>query len=1521
MTTKSIKRATAVILSAAMAMSGMLITDNDAAAAAKPMLASKKGTVDVGKSTTVKIKNVKKKNVKALKVSSSDNGVAVAKKSGKTAFKVTGKSAGKAKITAKLTLKKAIAKKKTYTLKYTATVKDTSEVPVVTEAPAESTIIVGSFGELTTALASAQQTGGKVVTLVTQEAGPFEIGEATYDKVDLIVDAPNATITNNASFRSITLKASPQLKAASLSIKAEIKCKWFEKGKNNSITLDNAQAIHVVLQSAGSVAALIVKGSASEQSVIEIVSGTLNSLSIISKEPVKIVAKGTGEIKDVTMSAAGGNAAVEASENAKVGKVDIKEGTMGVNASGNSAVSTIVVEGASKLDLSGDSKNPTKIDATQAGKDAKVVIEKGVTGVTVEVDKNNASDQKKIIEDQSGQAKVVETGVTTPTKAPVSTATPAPSSGGSSGGSSSGGSSGGSSGSGSGGGGGGGSTAQTEAEAPSFTDVSVNTWVDKKYVKDDPATDIVAEATVSDGGDITYQWYKNRVAIEGATTTSLTPETTTTGQVTYYCVATNTNNAKDVKTKTNKSVEVTITVVSVEDAAALKTKFKTNHAGILAKTTSDVTVDDETAVNAALGDLASLPATVQDALNSENQGSTFLNGLKNEIIDQKAEAVANAFKSDHATILEKTPGTDPATDFTLDYVDALQAAIDAYDAIEDDNVYDKLNTEKAKLDNLFNYQSALFFKQYNEYALSRTADENRVTGVKIEDREDIIEAYDDYQDLDSGVKTYLTTEGTLLTNLKAYVENLAANSDADEFFDTYGDTIELDPATITLADKSAIVAAQEAYDGLTAAAKAKVNEDTIITNTSGKLTALLNQIRVLEAAAGVEELIKALPAAINVTKTSYDQDMEDQIDAAYAAYEALSDPQKAAVTPALKSKYDEVLAAQTVAYTGQVADVEELIDDLPPTANIKVRHEDQVRGAKAAYDALTTKGQASVTAAKVTTLNNDVTALENALIRQEIDELAETINGGTYNVTYTTKAAADVLAAALTTKVSEVVTDGYTIDGDLRLLSSNYTGTLKSTENAEITATIAIPEDNVSFAPKKRISVAISGDLVVGATLTATVDGTNKEGVANNAYQWYRVEDDEQPGEMIDGANSSTYVLTADELGKSVFVEIGLDTDTYKGDFDLVSCLPTDVIKTSIATATVAVDALTYTGRTLTPVVTVTLGEALTPGTDYELSYKKNSEVINPNDILNAGTYTAVITGKGGYTGEVTKNFTVSPADISTFTTTSVAIVNQLVYTGDTLEPEVTVTLDDEIELVMDTDFTVAYKKGSTPVAADALTDAGDYTVTVTGTGNYTGTADGAFSIAKGQATLTVTPLEGGATIEYAASLSADEIKALFAVEKNFGDPAWTFKKGDDVYGAFTGGAGSWLAKVTIADTDNYDGVTVEDIPFTVTKQVLTASRDNVELLTTAAGSVDLSDNAYVFTFVDSQTNVVDPTGDANWDIAYSVVKGETPVQETAGTTYNLSEPGEYIVTATFTADDYEILNASYTITVTEPAP
>ncbi|MDL2273567.1 S-layer homology domain-containing protein [Oscillospiraceae bacterium OttesenSCG-928-G22] len=70
------------------------------------------------------------------------------------------------------------------------------------------------------------------------------------------------------------------------------------------------------------------------------------------------------------------------------------------------------------------------------------------------------------------------------------------------------------------------------------------------YRLDAAATPLTVDATVTDGGTLTYQWYQNSTnsttgstAIPGATGTSYLPDTSAQGTIYYYCVVTNTNTA------------------------------------------------------------------------------------------------------------------------------------------------------------------------------------------------------------------------------------------------------------------------------------------------------------------------------------------------------------------------------------------------------------------------------------------------------------------------------------------------------------------------------------------------------------------------------------------------------------------------------------------------------------------------------------------------------------------------------------------------------------------------------------------------------------------------------------------------------------------------------------------------------------------------------------------------------------------------------------------------------------------
>ncbi len=143
--------------------------------------------------------------------------------------------------------------------------------------------------------------------------------------------------------------------------------------------------------------------------------------------------------------------------------------------------------------------------------------------------------------------------------------------------------------------------------------------------------------------------------------------------------------------------------------------------------------------------------------------------------------------------------------------------------------------------------------------------------------------------------------------------------------------------------------------------------------------------------------------------------------------------------------------------------------------------------------------------------------------------------------------------------------------------------------------------------------------------------------------------------------------------------------------------------------ATVSVKDVTYNGGAQLPTVTLTIGAStLKAGTDYILSAYNN---------INAGTATAVITGKGSYEGaEIKASFKVMPAVISS---AKITCADQQ-YTGKALSPTPTVTYNGKT-LTKNTDYTVSGYKNNVNV--------GTASFTVTGKGNFTGAVTGTFKI------------------------------------------------------------------------------------------------------------------------------------------------------------------------------------------------
>ena len=138
-----------------------------------------------------------------------------------------------------------------------------------------------------------------------------------------------------------------------------------------------------------------------------------------------------------------------------------------------------------------------------------------------------------------------------------------------------------------------------------------------------------------------------------------------------------------------------------------------------------------------------------------------------------------------------------------------------------------------------------------------------------------------------------------------------------------------------------------------------------------------------------------------------------------------------------------------------------------------------------------------------------------------------------------------------------------------------------------------------------------------------------------------------------------------------------------------------------------------YNGSVQKPTVTVknAAGGTMTLNTSYTLSYSAGSKI--------PGSYTVTVTGKGYYTGKVTKTYTITKQALASSRVTLSA--TGYTYDGKVHKPTVTVKNAAGYAMTLNTSYTVAY-------SGDCKTR-GTYTVTVTGKGYYTGTVSKTFTI------------------------------------------------------------------------------------------------------------------------------------------------------------------------------------------------
>ena len=283
---------------------------------------------------------------------------------------------------------------------------------------------------------------------------------------------------------------------------------------------------------------------------------------------------------------------------------------------------------------------------------------------------------------------------------------------------------------------------------------------------------------------------------------------------------------------------------------------------------------------------------------------------------------------------------------------------------------------------------------------------------------------------------------------------------------------------------------------------------------------------------------------------------------------------------------------------------------------------------------------------------------------------------------------------------------------------------VSGTENALVDRLNSYVNDNSTSSLKKWVLTANcypefqSLNNVSAEDVTVNYDGSphsiEVNGVPEGATVTYSTD-----GKSYGSNKPSITDVTA---GTTIYYRVLLDTKEKTGSAKVI-IKPVEI---GIIWGTTTFD---YDGNVHIPTAKAT---GMKNGDTLELTVATDS-----GNAIDAGTYTAKVTDitgtkAGNYKlpSNVTQSYTIAPVSLSA---ADIAITgaDNLTYNGKEQKPGITVTLGDKT-LTANTDYTVSYANN-----INTTTDTSKATVTITGTGNYKGTASAEFAIKK--AALTVT--------------------------------------------------------------------------------------------------------------------------------------------------------------------------------------
>ena len=296
---------------------------------------------------------------------------------------------------------------------------------------------------------------------------------------------------------------------------------------------------------------------------------------------------------------------------------------------------------------------------------------------------------------------------------------------------------------------------------------------------------------------------------------------------------------------------------------------------------------------------------------------------------------------------------------------------------------------------------------------------------------------------------------------------------------------------------------------------------------------------------------------------------------------------------------------------------------------------------------------------------------------------------------------------------SGTITGNGTLDGEGNLVGSGTVAqTITNNLQKDSNVTVEVNSSTATYGSKVDITATISK----AATISRAANAITR--AAENQVEFFV----ETKGNKtsLGTANVSddddTITIFNVEISQEKGFAVGENTITveYGGSMGLKPQTGSTrlTVEGDLNDATVTVNGeYFYTNSPIIPEVIVTWnGTRLTKDTDYTVGYTNNT---------NAGEATVTVSGKGNYTGTKTEIFTIAPAQLNDAT---VKVNGTYTYTGQAQTPasnDVVVTLGGKT--VPSDQYTIG---------ASNNINAGQATVTVTGTGNYIGTKTEIFTIA-----------------------------------------------------------------------------------------------------------------------------------------------------------------------------------------------